>query len=103
MTLSKHYHDLIMWIGDGTAAADSLLHVHAGLAVLFLARIVTRRSLATPIPFAVVCAAELLNEIMDRLHLGHFLWADTISDVVQTLFWPLVLMLGLRWRRAHGL
>ena len=37
---------------------DSLLHVHAGLAILFLARLVTRRSLATPIPFLVVVAAE---------------------------------------------
>jgi hypothetical protein len=103
MSPAELYHAATMWIGDGTGAADSLLHVHAGLAVLFLARIVTRRSLATIVPFAIVCAAELFNEVMDRIHLGYWLWPDTISDVVQTLFWPLVLMLGLRWRKAHDL
>lgn len=101
MDLPNLYHDLIVWIGDGTGASDSLLHVHAGLAVLFLARIVTRRSLATPVPFLVVCAAELANEVLDRLAFGAWRWEDTIPDVVNTLFWPFVLMVGLRWRRAR--
>lgn len=100
MNVAALYHAAINWVGDGTGAADSLLHVHAGLAVLFLARVLTRQSLATPVPFLIVCMAELFNEVMDRVHFGY--WPpDTINDVVQTLFWPLVLMLGLRWRRAH--
>lgn len=100
MKLAGLYHAAINWIGDGTGAADSLLHVHAGLAVLFLARILTRRWLATPVPFLVVCTAELFNEVMDPVHFGY--WPpDTLNDVIQTLFGPLVLMLGLRWRRAH--
>lgn len=95
------YAALIHSIGDGTGASDSLLHVHAGMAVLLLARVVTRRSLATPVPFMVVCAAELANEILDRLSHGSWRWADTASDVVNTLFWPFVLMVGLRIRRAR--
>ena len=101
MNMTETYHRFIMWIGDGTGASDSLLHVHAGMAVLLLARLITRRSLATPIPFAVVCLAELANEIMDRAHNGSWLWQDTTLDVVNTLFWPLVLMVGLRARRAR--
>lgn len=101
MDFADYYHRLVTWIGDGTGATDSLLHVHAGLAVLFLARIVTRRSLATPVPFLVVCAAELANEVMDRLAFGSWRLDDTALDVVNTLFWPLVLMVGLRWRRAR--
>ncbi len=100
MNLLKLYHDVILWIGDSTGASDALLHVHAGMVVLFLARIVTRRSLATPIPFAVVCAAELGNEVLDHLAVGHWNTGDAIADVINTLFWPLVLMLGLRLRRA---
>jgi len=103
MNIPQLYSDIVLWIGDGTGASDSLLHVHAGLAVLFLARIFTRRSLATPVPFLVVCAAELGNEIMDRLSYGAWRWGDTGFDVVNTLFWPLVLMVGLRLRRAHDL
>ena len=101
MSISHTYHHLITWIGDGTGAPDSLLHVHAGMAVLLLARLATGRSLATPIPFAVVCLAELANEILDRLHNGSWLWGDTALDVLNTLFWPFVLMIGLRARRSR--
>jgi hypothetical protein len=101
MNLAAHYNRLILWIGDGTGAPDSLLHVHAGMTVLLLARIITGRSLGTPIPFAVVCLAELANEVMDRLHNGTWLWDDTLLDVLNTLFWPFVLLIGLRMRRAR--
>ena len=101
MDITALYQSIIFAIGDGTGASDSLLHVHAGLAVLFLARLVTRRSLATPIPFLVVVAAETANEIMDRLSYGSWRMQDTGLDILNTLFWPFVLMVGLRWRRAH--
>ena len=103
MNIPKLYSDIILAIGDGTGASDALLHVHAGLLILFLARIVTRRSLATPVPFLVVCAAELANEIMDRLSYGSWRLEDTAFDTINTLFWPLVLMIGLRLRRAHDI
>ena len=101
MTIADAYNRFIVWIGDGTGASDSLLHVHAGMAVLLLARVISRRSLATPIPFAVVCVAEFGNELMDRVHNGTWLWADTSLDIVNTLFWPFVLMVGLRLRRSR--
>ena len=101
MGIADLYQRIVLWIGDGTGASDALLHVHAGMAVLLLARVVTRRSLATPIPFAVVCLAELANEVLDRVSHGSWFWPDTGLDIVNTLFWPLVLMLGLRARRAR--
>jgi hypothetical protein len=101
MNFPALYHAFIDWIGDGTGMADSLLHVHAGMAVLMFARLVTRRSLATTTPFLVVCAAEAFNEIMDRLHFGSWRWLDTTTDIVNTLFWPFVLMIGLRLREAR--
>jgi hypothetical protein len=101
MNVTALYQELITAIGDGTGASDSLLHVHAGLAILFLARLITRRSLATPLPFLVVVAAEAANEIMDRLTYGSWRAEDTSLDIINTLFWPFVLMIGLRWRRAH--
>jgi hypothetical protein len=101
MNIPALYQEIIFAIGDGTGASDSLLHVHAGLAVLFLARLITRRSLATPIPFLVVVVAEAANEVMDRLSYGSWRWADTSLDFVNTLFWPFVLMVGLKWRRVH--
>jgi hypothetical protein len=102
MDVASAYGRFTQWIGDGTGASDALLHVHAGLAVLLIARLVTRRSLATPIPFAIVCLAELVNEVLDRIHYGSWRWWDTSLDVVNTLFWPFVLMIGLRLRSPRG-
>jgi hypothetical protein len=101
MDFAGAYERFIQWVGDGTGAPDSLLHVHAGMAVLLVARLITGRSLATPLPFAIVCAAELTNEVLDRINHGSWLWADTSLDIVNTLFWPLVLMIGLRVRRSR--
>jgi hypothetical protein len=102
MGIADYYTGIIRWIGDGTGATDSLLHVHAGMAVLLIARVLTRRSLATPVPFLAVCVAEAANEIMDRLSYGAWRWDDTMWDVLNTLFWPFVLMVGLRLRRVRS-
>jgi hypothetical protein len=101
MNVPDLYNDLIRAIGDGTGMADSLLHVHAGMAVLLLMRLVTKRSLATPWPLLGVCAAEAANEMLDRLHWGSWRWEDTALDAVNTLFWPTVLFVGLRLRRSR--
>jgi hypothetical protein len=94
---AQWYHEWILWIGDGTGLPDSILHIHAGMAVLLVARLVTGRSLGTLIPFAFVVAAELGNEMLDYLTYG---WraADTYSDLANTLFWPAAISLGVRWR-----
>jgi len=98
LALSARYHALIEWIGDGTGLPDIILHIHAGMAVLLVARIVSGRSLGTLIPLGVVLLAEAFNEIMDRLHYGSWRWADTTTDIVNTLFWPTVICLAVRLR-----
>lgn len=102
MDLPALYHELIIMIGDRTGASDNLLHVHAGMTVMLLARVLTRRSLATPVPFLCVCAAELANEVADRLTFGSWRLRDTTFDVLNTLFWPAVLMLSLRVWEPRG-
>lgn len=98
MNFPKLYHAVIDWIGDGTGLPDTVLHIHAGMAVLLIARVLTRRSLGTLVPLSVVALAELGNELMDRLYFGSFRWPDTISDIIHTLFWPTVICLAVRFR-----
>lgn len=97
MNFPEYYHSIILWIGDGTGLPDSILHIHAGLAVLLLVRIGSGRSLGTFIPFAFVVLAETANEVLDYMNYG---WrpADTYLDIVNTLFWPFVLSLAVRLR-----
>ncbi len=97
-TLPGLWHQFIDWIGDGTGLPDTILHIHAGMAVLMLARIVTRRSLGSLVPLSVVIVAEAFNEIMDRLQFGSWRWPDTTLDIVNTLLWPTIICLGVRFR-----
>ena len=88
----------VTWIGDGTGYPDTILHIHAGMAVLLAARVATGRGLGTLIPFWFVVAAEAANEVLDRLHYGSWRWWDTLPDIGNTLFWPLVLSVAVRLR-----
>src|ERR1700712_4354323 len=98
MSLPSTYHAFIDWIGDGTGLPDTILHIHAGMAVLLIARVLSGRSLGTFIPLSFVALAEGANEIMDRLEFGSWRWADTLSDIGNTLFWPTVICIAIRIR-----
>jgi hypothetical protein len=100
--LPKLYHQWIDWVGDGTGLPDTILHIHAGMALLMIARLITRRSFGTFIPWTVVAAGEAFNEIMDRLNYGSWRWDDTLVDVANTMFWPTVICLGVRLRPIIG-
>lgn len=97
MDIPGIYHEWILWIGDGTGLPDAILHIHAGMAILLLVRIATGRSLGSFIPFAAVVVAELANELLDYLHYGLRV-DDTLADIGNTLFWPLVISLAVRLR-----
>jgi hypothetical protein len=96
--IPKIYHQWIDWIGDGTGLPDTILHIHAGMALLMIARLITRRSFGTFIPWTVVAAGEAFNEVMDRLNYGSWRWDDTLLDIANTMFWPTVICLGVRLR-----
>lgn len=96
--LALYYHRFIDWVGDGTGLPDAILHIHTGMLLLMVARIATGRSFGSFVPLAVVMAAEALNEVMDRLSFGSWRWPDTTLDVLNTLFWPAVICLGVRLR-----
>lgn len=100
-SLIEFYRPLSAAIGAMTGASDSLAHVHGGILILFIARILTRRSLATWTPFLFVLTAALAKEGADRIAHGAWRLPDTTFDIINTIFWPFVLMVGLRWRRAH--
>jgi hypothetical protein len=96
------YQQFILWVGEGTGLPDTVLHIHAGLAVLMIARVITARSFGSFVPWTVVLVAELANEVMDRVTYGSWRWPDTINDVVHTMFWPTAICLGVRLRPLIG-
>lgn len=97
MTFPQHYNAWILWISETTGMPDPILHIHAGMAILLVARLLTGRSLGTFIPFAFVVLGEGANEVLDYLNQGLDL-ADTAGDIANTLIWPFLLSLGVRLR-----
>jgi hypothetical protein len=98
MQIAKAYEGLTDWVVVATGQSETVLHIHAGMAVFVLARLTTGRSFGTFIPFCFVLAAELGNELLDFLLLGRWQQAETTIDLTNTLFWPLAISLGVRVR-----
>lgn len=85
-------------IADDTGLGNTILHIHGGMLVFLIARLISGRSIGTFVPFAAVLALELVNEGIDRINHGGWRWSDTMVDLASTLFWPLVLSLAVRLR-----
>lgn len=91
-SMAAHYQQFIAWIVSITSLAHETLHVHFGLLIYFAVRLLfSGKRPWTPV--LVVLAAEMFNEIMDRIFYGSWRWSDTIADIANTLFWPIVIVL----------
>lgn len=92
--------ELALWLGISKDA----LHIHLGLAIFAILILVLRRSPGSLMPWLGVLAFELINEAMDIFHWheGAFSFeiGDSFKDIVSTMFWPSVVMLGVRYA-AH--
>jgi hypothetical protein len=85
-------------IGNDTGLGNTILHIHGGMLVFLIARLISGRSIGTFLPFTAVLVLELLNEGIDRINHGSWRWDDTLIDLVSTLFWPFVLSVAVRLR-----
>lgn len=97
MTFIQDYHEWVALISEATGLTDPILHIHAGLAVLLITRVLTGCSLGTFVPCLFVVVVEVANETLDYFNQGLSV-ADTFSDVLNTLVWPFLLSLGVRLR-----
>ena len=99
MQVSAEYASLVQWIRNNTDASDPVLHIHAGMAVLVLARLLTRYPLSHPVPLLIVVVVASANEVLNRLNFGSWRWADTMADFIYSVFWPAMLFVVLAVKR----
>lgn len=66
------------------------LHVHVGMAI-WVAGVAIAGDIGAVWPLALTVAAELFNEVLDRLRSGSWRIADTLQDIVNSVLWPVVL------------
>lgn len=80
-----------------TGLGRDALHIHAALFLYILAIAVFRRSRRSRLPWLVVLAAVLANELYDILHNpgapADIVGSSAAKDLWNTMLWPTVLLL----------
>ncbi|MFZ2491744.1 MAG: hypothetical protein WA208_09680 [Thermoanaerobaculia bacterium] len=89
-----------------TGLSRDALHVYVGLAVFLGASILSRRSIRSLVPWAIVLLVAILGEAVDLrdslARAGRWRWEWGVRDIVNTVFWPTVLVVLARFTRAFG-
>ncbi|WP_124551752.1 hypothetical protein [Methylophilus methylotrophus] len=80
-----------------TGLSKDALHIYVGLAVFLAAVIVLRKPLRSNVPWLVVVSVAITGEVLDMRDdissLGYWRWGASLHDILNTLFWPSVLLL----------
>lgn len=79
-----------LWLARGTGLDHATLHVHVGM-IIWVAGVAVAGDVGAGWPLALVIAAELVNEVFDRLRVGSWRIADTAQDIVNSVLWPVIL------------
>lgn len=99
------YNALKTELSELLGITKDALHIHIGLAIFLGVALVFRRSLASWIPWLALLAFELANELMDIFHLHKgaigFEMGDSLKDILNTMFWPTVVLIAARWQRRR--
>lgn len=95
-----------LWLVSATDLAKDALHVHVGLAVFFAAALLLRRPLSSPLPWFAAFGAALLGELLDMRDdlagIGTWRWHASVHDLLNTLFWPTIILLLARATNLFG-
>ena len=80
-----------------TGLSKDALHIYVGLAVFLAAVVVLRKPLRSIVPWLVIFAIAIAGEVLDMRDdiatLGYWRWGASLHDVLNTLFWPTMLLL----------
>ena len=84
-------------IGTATGLSDSALHTYVGLAVLLAAVVILKKPLGSIVPWMIVLTLSITGELIDMqgdiMRLGYWRWGESLFDMLNTIFWPTVLLL----------
>ncbi|MET1754239.1 hypothetical protein ABVV53_02005 [Novosphingobium sp. RD2P27] len=93
------YRDFTEALKAFTGMSPQMLHVHAGMAIYLASQLLLGSRRASWVALLVVLEIELFNEVMNYLFYGSWRWADTLSDIAFTLFWPTMCVSVGKYRR----
>jgi hypothetical protein len=97
------WHEIKVWLEHASGLDMDALHVHAGVLLQIMLALLLRRPLRSPIPWLLVLAAILANEIYDY---RYEVWPDAerplqlaegIKDFWNTMLLPTAILLLARF------
>jgi hypothetical protein len=91
-------------IVSATGLSKDALHIYVGLAVFLIVAQLSKRGLASWRPWLAVLVmagcGELLDMRDDFIGLGFWRWRASLHDVINTCFWPTILLTLARCRAS---
>ncbi|WP_336959729.1 hypothetical protein [Sphingobium aquiterrae] len=107
--MALHFEKVaVIWGGTKRAVeawlnlSPDALHVHVGIIGWLAAAVATRRALDNPLPWALLLAAELINEFIDLNQPAGSIesnWPASQHDILNTMAMPTLVFAFLRARR----
>ena len=92
--------DIVSFVG----LSKDALHVYVGLIVFLATAAAARQGLRSRLPLVAVLVVALLGEALDirdgLARHGEWRLGGSVHDVLNTLFWPVVLWLLARYSRV---
>ena len=89
-----------------TGLSKDALHIYVGLALFFFAAAMLRKPLRSIVPWlaagGATAAGELLDIRDDSSYLGYWRWGASAHHMINTLFWPTVLLFLARAGMVFG-
>lgn len=99
------YQNLKLIVLDVLSLSRDAIHIHIGLLVFFLAVVLWRHrrfDILSLLPvFLVAGAMEALDLRDDLASLGHMRWSASLHDLINTVFWPTLIVISSKWLRKR--
>ena len=87
---------------SATGLSKDALHIYVGLAVFLVIALLSRKGLASWRAWVAVLVVAVCGELLDMrddlVGAGHWRWRASLHDVINTCFWPTILLVLARWR-----
>lgn len=93
-------HEIVQF----ASLSKDALHIYVGMGIFLLGSALAQKGLKSAFPIVAVITLGVLGELLDarddfRIH-GHWRLMASLHDLVNTVFWPLMLWLLARYSRV---
>lgn len=89
-----------------TGLSKDALHIYTGLMVFLISAFLLHKSLRNVVPWFIVLLVALVGEFLDIFdylpRVSTFRWGEALHDILNTLFWPSVILILARFGVLFG-